>query len=105
MMRAYYNENNPFAASWLRNIVAAGHIPKKDVDERSIADVLSPDLVGYDQAHFFAGIGGWPFALRLAGRPDDRPVYTGSPPCQCFSKLGKRLSLGSPGCSTAACRA
>ena len=25
-MTAYYNENEPFAAAWLRNLIAAGHI-------------------------------------------------------------------------------
>ena len=25
-MRAYYNEHDPFAAAWLRNLIAAGHI-------------------------------------------------------------------------------
>ncbi|MBT8428286.1 MAG: DNA cytosine methyltransferase, partial [Gammaproteobacteria bacterium] len=40
--------------------------------------------------HAFAGIGGWPFALRLAGWPDDVAVWTGSCPCQPFSVAGKR---------------
>ena len=43
---------------------------------------------GYAQCHFFAGIGGWSIALRLAGWPDDRPVWTGSCPCQPFSAAG-----------------
>jgi len=88
-MPAYYNEHDPFAAAWLRALIAAGHLPAGDVDERSIADVRSDDLVGYRQAHFFAGIGGWPLALRLAGIPDDAPVWTGSCPCQPFSVAGK----------------
>lgn len=32
----------------------------------------------------------WPPALRLAGWPDDRAVWTGSCPCQPFSNAGKR---------------
>ena len=84
-MAAYYNEIDPYAAQWLRNLISAGHIAPGDVDERSIVDVPAGDLVGYDQCHFFAGIGGWSLALRLAGRPDDRPVWTGSCPCQPFS--------------------
>jgi DNA (cytosine-5)-methyltransferase 1 len=56
-----------------------------DVDERSIADVQPDDVRGYTQCHFFAGIGGWSYALRLAGWPDDRPVWTGSCPCQPWS--------------------
>ena len=94
-MTAYYNEIDPHAAAWLRELIKAGHIASGDVDERSITDVQPDDLRGYDQCHFFAGIGGWSDALRLAGWPDDRPVWTGSCPCQPFSSasggLGKRL--------------
>jgi DNA (cytosine-5)-methyltransferase 1 len=87
---AYYNEIDPYAAQWLRNLIAAGHIAPGDVDERSIVDVRADDLAGYDQCHFFAGIGGWSRALRLAGWDDDRPVWTGSCPCQPFSSAGRR---------------
>lgn len=82
---AYYNEHDPYAAQWLRNLIAAGHIAPGDVDDRDIQDVRADDLRGYTQCHFFAGIGGWSYALRLAGWPDDRPVWTGSCPCQPFS--------------------
>lgn len=84
-MTAYYNEIDPYAAQWLRNLIAAGHIAPGDVDERSIVDVHPDDLKGYIQCHFFAGIGGWSYGLRLAGWPDDRPVWTGSCPCQPYS--------------------
>lgn len=87
-MTAYYNEIDPYAAQWLRNLIKAGHIAPGDVDERSIVDVRPDDLRGYKQCHFFAGIGGWSIALRLAGWPDDRPVWTGSCPCQPFSAAG-----------------
>jgi len=87
---AYYNEIDTYCAAWLRNLIDAGHIPSGDVDERSIVDVRSDDLRGYDQCHFFAGIGGWPYALRLAGWPDDAEVWTGSCPCQPFSCAGQR---------------
>lgn len=88
-MTAYYNENDPFAAAWLRALITAGLIAPGDVDERSIVDVSPDDVRGYTQAHFFAGIGGWSYALRLAGWPDDRAVWTGSCPCQPFSSAGK----------------
>lgn len=89
-MTAYYNEIDPFAANWLRNLSDAGLIAKGVVDERSIVDVTPADLVGFTQCHFFAGIGGWSYALRLAGWPDEREVWTGSCPCQPFSTAGAR---------------
>jgi DNA (cytosine-5)-methyltransferase 1 len=76
----YYNEFDPGAAQWLRQLMIEGHIPFGRVDERDIRDVRGDELRGYAQCHFFAGIGGWPLALRLAGWPDDRPVWTGSCP-------------------------
>ena len=88
--RAYYNEWDPYAAAWLRNLILAGLIAPGDVDERDIRDVRPDELRGYTQVHLFAGIGGWPHALRLAGWPDDRPVWTASCPCQPFSASGKR---------------
>ena len=48
-----------------------------------------PEIDDYSQCHFFAGIGGWSYALELAGWPADRPVWTGSCPCQPFSAAGK----------------
>lgn len=89
-MTAYYNENDPYAAQWLKNLISAGLIPAGHVDARSIVDVRATDLAGYTQHHFFAGIAGWCRALRLAEWPDDRPIWTGSCPCQPFSEAGKR---------------
>lgn len=90
MKRAYYNEIDPYAAEWLRNLIHAGLIAPGDVDERSIVEVQPADLRGYTQCHFFAGIGGWSLALRAAGWSDERAVWTGSCPCQPFSSAGKQ---------------
>ena len=89
MGKAYYNEIDPFAANWLRNLIKEQLIADGDVDERSIEDVRPSDLSGYTQCHFFAGIGVWSRALRSAGWGDDRRVWTGSCPCQPFSTAGK----------------
>ena len=86
---AYYNEIDPYAAEWLRNLIKAGHIAPGIVDERSIEDVTPDELAGFTQCHFFAGIGVWSLALRRAGWPDDKAVWTGSCPCQPFSAAGK----------------
>lgn len=88
-MTAYYNEIDKHAAAWLRELIKQGHIADGVVDERSIEDVLPADLAEFTQCHFFAGIGGWSYALRLAGWPDGKPVWTGSCPCQPFSAAGK----------------
>lgn len=88
-MDAYYNENDPYAAQWLRSLISAGHIAPGDVDERSIEDVTPDDIEPFDQCHFFAGVGVWSYSLRAAGWEDSRPVWTGSCPCQPFSAAGK----------------
>lgn len=85
----YYNEIDPKAAAWLRALIERNLIAPGVVDERSIVDVRPADLMGFTQCHFFAGIGGWSYALRLAGWSDDEPVWTGSCPCQPFSTAGK----------------
>ena len=88
-MAVYYNDADPAACAWLRELLAAGLLPAGDVDERSILEVEPADLRGFTQCHFFAGIGGWPCALRLAGVAGDLSVWTGSPPCQPFSQAGQ----------------
>lgn len=86
----YYNEFDRHKAAWLRELIARDLIAPGVVDERSIRDVQPGDLAGYAQCHFFAGIGIWSYALRLAGWPDDRECWTASCPCQPFSAAGKR---------------
>jgi len=88
-MTAFYNEIDPRSAAALRALISAGEIAAGVVDERSIEDIAPDELSRFTQCHFFAGIGVWSYALRQAGWSDDRPVWTGSCPCQPFSAAGK----------------
>jgi len=88
----YHNEHEPKTAAWLRCLIEDGLLPPGHVDERTIEDVTPTDLKGYTQCHFFAGIGGWPHALDLAGWRN-RPCWTGSPPCQPFSRAGEKQGV------------
>ena len=90
-MTAYYNEFDPFAVAWLRELIKDGLIADGIVDDRSILEVTPNDLKGFTQHHFFAGIGGWSYAARLAEWPDARPICTASLPCQPFSVAGAGL--------------
>ena len=89
----YLNEWSPFHAEWCRNLAAAGEIPKCVVDETDIRQVKGDQLSEYNQCHFFAGIAGWPLALKLAGVPDDFRVWTGSCPCQPFANCGPQTGM------------
>ena len=95
-MSAFYNEIDAFAANWLEALLENGEITHGRVERRSIADLRGWDLEGFQRVHFFAGIGGWDYALRLAGWPADVPVWTGSCPCQPFSAAGKGLGERDP---------
>ena len=90
-IKVFYNEIDPFCCAWLSNLMDAGQIRPGTISDKSIAD-LSPDEVrNYEVAHFFAGIGGWDYALTLAGwNFDGRRLWTGSCPCQPFSAAGKQ---------------
>lgn len=89
----YYNEYDLAAAEWLTHLIDKGLIPYGDVDTRSILDVSPEDLKGYTQCHFFAGIGGWAYALNLINVSTSLNLWTGSCPCQPFSSAGKKLGF------------
>jgi DNA (cytosine-5)-methyltransferase 1 len=93
MKFAYYNEFDPKAAAWIKQLIKNGMIADGEVDERSITEVTADEIRGFTQHHFFAGIGGWSYSLRLAGWADDRPVCTASLPCQPFSVAGAQKGV------------
>ena len=74
-LTVYYNEIDPYAAQWLRNLIKVRLIPDGEVDDRGIRHVEPDDLQGFTQCHFFAGIAGWSYALKLAGWPDDNYLF------------------------------
>lgn len=87
-MRIYYGDNDPYVCEWLENLVTAGELPNGVVECRNIREIEPAELDRYEQVHLFAGIGGWPLALKIA---DWRgPCWTGSCPCQPFSTAGRR---------------
>lgn len=94
MGSVYYNEIDPFAAEMLKHLMAKGMIASGIIDTRSIEDVCANDIKDFTQCHFFAGIGVWSYALRQSGWPDDRPIWTGSCPCQPFSSASKAHGAG-----------
>jgi len=86
----YYSDNDPKICAWVKELISAKLVPDGDVDCRSIEEIKPDEIKNFAQHHFFCGILGWPLALRLAGWPADRPVWTASLPCQSFSKAGQR---------------
>ncbi len=87
-MSLYFNDNDPYLVQWTSNLW-----PTSTGDTRSIADVQPEDVGSHTRAHFFSGIGGWEYALQLAGWDMDEQVWTGSCPCQPFSTAGKRQGV------------
>lgn len=91
----WYNDSEPFVCDWLENLIREKLLPQGVVDRRPIQEVEPSDVRDFAQCHFFAGIGGWAYALQLAGW-GDRPVWTGSCPCQPFSTAGKGQAEDDP---------
>lgn len=86
----FYNDLDPVACEWIRELIHDRLIPEGVVDERSITQIPATDVTGFRRIHFFAGISGWPFALDLAGWPQSEEIWTGSCPCPPFSSAGKK---------------
>lgn len=86
----FYNDIDPKACAWTRELIAQGSTPPGDVVCKSILEVTAGELKNYEQCHFFNGIAGWAEALRLAGWPTRRPVWCASLPCQPFSAAGQQ---------------
>ena len=75
---AYYNEHDPYAAQWLRNLAAAGHITEGDVDDRSIVDVQPGDVAGYPAGSWDSRPRGKTARLWRCDRPASRGgIYQG----------------------------
>lgn len=85
----YYNEIEDYPARWVDRQIEEQLLPSGRIDTRSIEHVSAGDVAGRT-AHFFAGMGVWAAALRLAGVPDESAVWTGSCPCQPFSDMGPK---------------
>ena len=85
----FYNDFNSDSCVWLNSLINNKLIPDGYVSNKSIVDIQKDDIKGYDQCHFFCGIGGWPLALKLAGIKEDINIWTGSCPCQPFSLAGR----------------
>ncbi len=84
----YYNDHDKKCCQWIEKLIERGLLPEGKVDCRSITEVKPEDLDGYEQAHMFSGISGWPLAIRSAGLGGR--VWSGSCPCQPFSNSGRK---------------
>lgn len=85
MARVLYTDINPVNMDWIRYLVKEQLLPDGDCVRCDMKDFDYDLLDYYPQCHFFAGIGGWPYALAIANVPTDWKVWTGSCPCQPFS--------------------
>ncbi len=88
-----YVDIDQFVVDWIDRLQANGHLPAGHAVVMDVTKARPFMFMSYTQVHLFAGIGGWPLALRMAGWPDNVPVWTGSPPCQPFSNAGKQKGM------------
>jgi DNA (cytosine-5)-methyltransferase 1 len=86
---SFYNDNEPFAVEWLRNLIRNGVIDDGVVDGRSVTEISAADILGFQQCHFFSGIAGWSEAFRIAGLTGVDRVWSASLPCQPLSHAGQ----------------
>lgn len=84
----YYNDIDKKACAWIEELIKAELLPDGVVSSQDVKEIKPEDLERFSQVHLFAGIGGWAYALQLAGW-GDKPAWTGSCPCQPFSIAGK----------------
>lgn len=85
-----YVDVDPIKCKWTEELIKRDLIAPGEVWCRDIRDIRPDEISEFIQFHAFNGIAVWSYALRLAGWPDDRKVWTGSCPCQSFSKAGRR---------------
>lgn len=78
----YYTDIDPHVCRWMEELIANHALRDGTVDQRCIVDISHDDLAGHKRCHFFAGIGGWAYALQLAGFTEDLDVWTASLPCR-----------------------
>lgn len=86
-MSTLYNDFNNDSVAWLRQLIENGDISDGEVVGGDFRELNADELREYKTVHLFAGVGGWDYALRLAGWSG--PVWTASLPCQPFSPAGK----------------
>lgn len=85
-----YNDVDPKTCRWVEELIRRELIAPGEVWCRDIRDIRPDEISEFTQFHAFCGVAVWSYALRLAGWPDERPVWTGSCPCNSFSSAGRR---------------